>query len=62
MDAEDPADIARGLRAVVAARADLTAMGARALDLARDRFNWATQERNLLRLYAELGGLPVRRA
>jgi glycosyltransferase involved in cell wall biosynthesis len=56
VDASDPADIARGLRAVVAARAELPAMGARALELARTRFNWATQERNLLRLYTELGG------
>jgi len=54
VNAEDVEDIVRGLRRLVASRDDLPAMRSVALRLARDRFNWATQERNLLDLYRGL--------
>jgi len=54
VDATDVDDIARGLRQLVAERERLAAMGARAWDLARTRYNWASQEARLLELYAGL--------
>ncbi len=54
VDATDAEDIARGLERVVAERERLPAMSARAWQLAVDRFNWATQEKELLDLYRSL--------
>ena len=54
VDATDPADITRGLREMVAARSELADMCARAQELARTRFNWATQEARLQDLYRGL--------
>ncbi len=54
VDATRAEDIARGLRAVVDARAHLADMSARAQELAHSRFNWATQEAELRDLYGRL--------
>ncbi|HPF34746.1 MAG TPA: glycosyltransferase [Candidatus Krumholzibacteria bacterium] len=54
VDAESVDDIERGLRRLVEDRDQLPAMRATALRLAHERFNWSTQERNLLDLYAGL--------
>lgn len=55
VDATDVADIARGLSTLVANRKSLLEMSVRAHELARTRFNWATQERQLRQLYSSLG-------
>lgn len=54
VDANVVDDIVLGLTALESDREALAAMSARAQDLARTRFNWATQEMALRALYREL--------
>lgn len=55
VDAESVDQIEKGLRTLVARRNELPAMRETALMLARERFNWATQGAELVKLYASLG-------
>jgi glycosyltransferase involved in cell wall biosynthesis len=54
VNALDEASIADGLRALVENRARLPKMKERAVELARDRYNWATQGARLAALYHRL--------
>jgi glycosyltransferase involved in cell wall biosynthesis len=54
VDAESVDDLEKGLRTLVERRDQLPAMRATALNLARERFNWATQGAALVELYASL--------
>jgi glycosyltransferase involved in cell wall biosynthesis len=54
VDPNDVDDIERGLRLLVQERKRLPAMSEKAAWLARNRFNWETQERRLLELYDSL--------
>lgn len=54
VDPNDIDDIERGLRLLVQERERLPAMSEKAAWLARNRFNWETQERRLLELYDSL--------
>lgn len=56
VDATSVAAVAGGLRDLLARRNDLPRLRQRALELARDRYNWQTQEAALLQLYRELQG------
>lgn len=57
VQADDAASVARGLQYLVNNREALPKMKARAVELARDRYNWQTQGLRLTELYAHLGGL-----
>lgn len=60
IDAEDVDSVARGLEYLVNNREALPKMKARALELAREHYNWQTQGRRLVELYARLGnGVPA---
>jgi glycosyltransferase involved in cell wall biosynthesis len=54
VNALDEASIADGLRSLVGNRARLPKMKERAVELARDRYNWATQGAQLTALYHRL--------
>jgi len=54
VDATSTAAVADGLRQLLARRDELPRLRQRALELARDRYNWQTQEVALLALYREL--------
>jgi glycosyltransferase involved in cell wall biosynthesis len=54
--AENVDDMERGLREIVASGDRLPAMGEIALRLARETYNWGTQEENLVELYESLAG------
>jgi len=54
VDAGSVDDMVRGLREIVANRHRLPTMGEIALDLAREKYNWETQEQRLVELYESL--------
>jgi len=56
VDATSAESISRGLDVLMARRGELAAMSARAQDLARTRYNWATQEGALRELYTSIVG------
>lgn len=56
VDANDPSSVAGGLRILLADRGRLRDMRLRAVELARTRYNWRTQEARLQGLYAKLAG------
>jgi glycosyltransferase involved in cell wall biosynthesis len=52
---DDPADVARGIRAILQRPADeLTALRTRCLAAAHEQWNWETESRRLVDLYAEV--------
>ncbi len=54
---DDPADVARGIRAVLdTAPAERAALRRRCLAAAHDQWNWETESRHLVTLYADLLG------
>ena len=54
---EDPADVARGIRAILDLPPDKrTALRRRCLAAAHDTWNWETESQHLLELYASLIG------
>jgi hypothetical protein len=52
---DDPADVARGIRAILdMGPAERTALRQRCLDAAHDRWNWEMESAHLVELYADL--------
>lgn len=56
VDATSAESVSRGLEVLIARRGELAVMSAKAQDLARSRYNWATQEVALRELYTSIVG------